>query len=48
MARVTPQMYLDMWLSEQIPTDQWLEILATNKKVRELWNKNREMRDGKA
>ena len=46
MSRVTPQMYLDMWLSEQIPTDHWLEILATNKKVRELWNEHKEMRDG--
>ena len=30
---ITPQMYLDMWLSEQIPTKEWLEILENNKSV---------------
>ena len=39
MSRVTPEMYLQMWLSEQIPADQWLEILATNRKVNELYEK---------
>ena len=33
MSRVTAEMYLQMWLSEQIPADQWLEILETNRKV---------------
>tara|TARA_Y100001963_G_scaffold8783_1_gene11338 strand:- start:388 stop:528 length:141 start_codon:yes stop_codon:yes gene_type:complete len=45
MSRITPEMYLQMWLSEQIPTDQWLEILATNRKVKELWNKHQEMKN---
>ena len=38
----TPQQYLDMWLSEQIPTQDWLEILKENKDVRELYNKHLE------
>mgnify|MGYP003135589460 CR=1 FL=1 len=46
MSRVTPQMYLDMWLSEQIPTDHWLEILATNKKVNKLYEKHLEKTNG--
>ena len=43
MSRVTPEMYLQMWLSEQIPADQWLEILETNRKVNELYEKHLEM-----
>ena len=42
MNKVTPTMYLDMWLSEQIPTKDWLEILKENKDVRELYNKHLE------
>ena len=42
MSRVTPQMYLEMWLSEQIPTDQWLEILDTRKDVQKLYHKHLE------
>ena len=39
---VPAKMYLDMWLSEQIPTQDWLEILKENKDVRELYNKHLE------
>ena len=42
MSRVTPEMYLQMWLSEQIPTKDWLEILKENKDVRDLYNKHLE------
>tara|TARA_Y100000034_G_C6571800_1_gene247855 strand:+ start:35 stop:211 length:177 start_codon:yes stop_codon:yes gene_type:complete len=35
----TPEQYLSMWLSEQIPTKDWLEILKEKKDVRELYNK---------
>ena len=41
--RVTPEMYLQMWLSEQIPADQWLEILDTMEDVRKLYHKHLEM-----
>ena len=42
MSEVPAKMYLDMWLSEQIPTKDWLEILKENKDVRELYNKHLE------
>ena len=42
MSKVPANMYLDMWLSEQIPTQDWLEILKENKDVRELYNKHLE------
>ena len=34
------QQYLQMWLSEQIPTDEWIRILKENSEVRELYNKH--------
>ena len=39
---ITPEIYLEMWLSEQIPTDQWLEILDTRKDVQKLYHKHLE------
>ena len=39
------EQYLEMWLSEQIPTYDWLEILKENKDVRELYNKNLERKN---
>ena len=42
MNEVPAKIYLDMWLSEQIPTYDWLEILKENKDVRELYNKHLE------
>ena len=39
---VTPQMYLDMWLSEQIPTKEWLRILKERADVNELYQKHLE------
>jgi len=38
----TPKMYLEMWLSEQIPTKEWMEILEERKDVKELYNKHLE------
>jgi len=38
----TPQQYLDMWLSEQIPTQDWLDILKERKDVKELFNRHSE------
>ena len=43
MSRVTPQMYLEMWLSEQIPTNEWLRILDERNDVNELYQKHLEM-----
>ena len=40
MSRITPEMYLQMWLSEQIPTNEWLRILKDMPDVKELYNKH--------
>ena len=45
--RVTPKQYLEMWLSEQIPTDEWLRILEERTDVNELYQKHLEMKNGK-
>ena len=39
---VTPQMYLDMWLSEQIPTGEWLRLLEWRPDINELYQKHLE------
>ena len=38
----TPEQYLEMWLSEQIPTQDWLEILKDRSDVNELYQKHLE------
>ena len=48
MSKVDAEVYLKMWLSEQIPTQHWLDILKENKDVRKLYNKHLGERDGKA
>ena len=40
VGRITPEMYLQMWLSEQIPIDEWLRILEEMPDVKELYNKH--------
>jgi len=37
---VTPEMYLEMWLSEQIPTKEWKRILEERNDVSELYQKH--------
>ena len=44
--RVTPKMYLDMWLSEQIPTQDWLEILKERSDVKDLYHIHLEKKNG--
>ena len=39
---VTPEMYLSMWLSEQIPTMEWQRILKERADVNELYQKHLE------
>ena len=46
MSRTTPEMYLQMWLSEQIPALEWLRILEERKDVKELYEKHLEIRNG--
>ena len=36
--RVEAKLYLEMWLSEQIPTDEWLRILQERKDVAKIYN----------
>ena len=45
MSRGTPEQYLSMWLSEQIPTKHWLEILEERKDVKELYQKHMEKKN---
>ena len=42
MSRVEAKLYLQMWLSEQIPTDEWYRIIQERKDVAELYNKHLE------
>ena len=42
MSEVPARMYLDMWLSEQIPTQHWLEILKERNDVKDLYHKQLE------
>ena len=45
--RTTPKMYLEMWLSEQIPTSEWMRILEERPDVDELYQKHLEKNNGK-
>ena len=45
--RTTPKMYLEMWLSEQIPTSEWMRILEERPDVDELYQKHLENKNGK-
>ena len=40
MSRVTPKMYLEMWLSEQIPSLEWMRILEERNDVKELYKEH--------
>ena len=42
---VKPEMYLQMWLSEQIPIDEWQRILKEKPDVNELYQKHLEKRN---
>ena len=42
MSRGTPEQYLSMWLSEQIPTNEWLRILKERTDLKELYHKHLE------
>tara|TARA_Y100000593_G_scaffold75566_1_gene139435 strand:+ start:298 stop:453 length:156 start_codon:yes stop_codon:yes gene_type:complete len=36
----TPEMYLEMWLSEQIPMGEWLRLLEWRPDIKELYHKH--------
>ena len=45
MSRGTAEQYLEMWLSEQIPTSEWLRLLKERADVNKLYQKHLEMKD---
>ena len=46
MSSTPAQIYLQLWLSEQIPIDEWKRILEERKDVKELYKKHLEIRNG--
>ena len=46
MSSSTEKVYLQLWLSEQIPADEWVRILKERKDVKELYQKHLEVRNG--
>ena len=46
MSSTTAQVYLQLWLSEQIPIDELKRILEERKDVKELYEKHLEIRNG--
>ena len=44
--KVTPKQYLEMWLSEQIPTGEWLRLLEWRPDINELYQKHLEKTNG--
>ena len=45
MSRTTAEIYLQMWLSEQIPTAEWLRIQKERTDVNELYQKHLEKKN---
>ena len=41
---ITPEMYLEMWLSEQIPTGEWLRLLEWRPDIKKLYEQHLEER----
>ena len=35
----TPEMYLEMWLSEQIPAGEWLRLLEWRRDIKEFYER---------
>tara|TARA_Y100001938_G_C8040554_1_gene405939 strand:- start:344 stop:565 length:222 start_codon:yes stop_codon:yes gene_type:complete len=38
----TPEQYLEMWLSEQIPTSEWMRLLEWRPDIKEVYEKHLE------
>ena len=45
MSSTTAKVYLELWLSEQIPINEWKRILDERKDVKELYEKHLEIRN---
>tara|TARA_R100001079_G_scaffold96211_1_gene59460 strand:- start:419 stop:559 length:141 start_codon:yes stop_codon:yes gene_type:complete len=46
MSSTTAKVYLQLWLSEQIPIREWQRILKERKDVKQLYEKHLEIRNG--
>ena len=46
MSNTTAQVYLQLWLSEQIMPKEWYKILKERPDVKELYQKHLEERNG--
>ena len=42
---MTAEQYLEMWLSEQIPTGEWLRLLEWRPDIKEVYEKHLEERN---
>ena len=47
MSEITPEMYLSMYLSEQIPESEWQKILEWRTDIKELYQKHLESKNEK-
>ena len=45
MSSTTAKVYLQLWLSEQIPTGEWLRILREMPEVKKLYNMHMESKN---
>ena len=45
MSRATAEQYLQMWLSEHIPTSEWMRILKERADVNEIYEKHLERKN---
>ena len=41
----TPEQYLEMWLSEQIPMGEWVRILKERPDVKKVYHKHLEKKN---
>ena len=45
MSSTTAKVYLELWLSEQIPTGEWMRILKERADVNEIYEKHLERKN---
>ena len=45
-AQIKPHLYLEMWLSEQIPIEDWIQLLKERPDVNDLYKKHLEENNG--
>ena len=45
MSNTTAEIYLQLWLSEQIPTGEWLRLLEGRTDIKELYEQHLERKN---